>query len=757
MPTGRPKKSIAKYSPFHTTLLLAKIILIKTGNAAILLFNYLKLVINATKKTFIFTKKQLSGIKLSTPKIAFRFGIRSHKRGRPRKIHISKRTKIVVGVPGFAILLFAYTIFILTAAYQLPTPTKLIASKEPLTTEFYDRNGILLYRLYEDRNRTLVALSDIPKYLVQATIAIEDQNFYRHPGIDLVAILRAIYHNAQSPNTEGASTITQQLIKNSLLSPERTYTRKIKEILLALWTERIYSKDQILQMYFNEAPFGGPNVGIAAASDAYFGKVPKELDLAESAYLAGLPASPTQFSPYGDHPELAKIRQKEILERMVKEHYITQDKADAAFAEELKLKPLTNNINAPHFVFYIRELLAQKYGPRVVAQGGLKIYTTLDFKLQEKAERIVKEEVDNLKDLDVKNGAAMVTDSKTGQILAMVGSRDYHYPGFGNYNVTLSLRQPGSSIKPITYATAFQKGFSPSSIILDTPVTFPNEWGPAYTPVNYDGKFHGPVTLRQALGSSLNIPAVKLLASVGLDPMAQTAKDLGITTFDDPKRFGLSLTLGGGEVKMIDMMGVYGAFANNGILHSPTGILKVTDSEGHLLEEYKDSAKQSIQAQIAYLITSILADDNARSMAFGLNSLLKIPGYDVAVKTGTSDSKRDNWTFGYSPKFVVGVWVGNPDNSPMNPNLASGITGAAPIWNKIMHTLLDNSKPLAFERPAGVNEGIVDGRKDLNITGTIPKAMVRVQKQEDKLIFTDSFSTYSTPSAQAAIKETATN
>ncbi|MCL4365922.1 penicillin-binding transpeptidase domain-containing protein [Patescibacteria group bacterium] len=433
---------------------------------------------------------------------------------------------------------------------------------------------------------------------------------------------------------------------------------------------------------------------------------------------------------------------------MVKDKYITDAEAQAAFAEELKIRPLANNIHAPHFVFYIRDLLAEKYGSRVVAEGGLKIYTTLDLGLQEKVEAIVASEIENLRSLDVKNGAAMVVDAGTGAILSMVGSRDYHYPGFGNFNVTLSLRQPGSAIKPITYATAFQLGFNPSNMILDTPVTFQNQWGTPYSPVNYDGKFRGPVTIRQALGSSLNIPAVKLLATVGLDPVIQTAKNLGITTFDDPKRYGLSLTLGGADVKMIEMMGVYGALSGNGVLRPPTGVIKVTDSSNNILEEYKNSSKQAISPQIAYLITSILSDDNARSLAFGLHSLLNIPGYEVGVKTGTSDNKRDNWTFGYTPKFVVGVWVGNPDNTPMNPILTSGITGAAPIWNKIMHMLLDGTKPLAFERPPGVAESVIDGNKDLSQAGAIPKSMVRIQRNEDKLIFSDPFSTYATPSAQ---------
>lgn len=713
MPAGRRKKTSFRPSPASMVLYLVKIALIKIGGIP------LKLLYHIHRRRPV---------------------------GRPKKLHLSRRTKIAIAFFAFIIFISGYTAFILTAAYALPTPSKLAYSVEPLTTEIYDRNGNLLYRFYEGKNRTLVQLSDVPKSLIQATLAAEDQNFYHHIGVDFSAIARAFYHNATSSSQQGASTITQQLIKNSLLTPEKTYTRKLREVILALWTERVYSKDQILQMYFNEAPYGGAIVGIGAASQTYFGKPPLQLSLAENAYLAGLPASPTQFSPYGENPQLARERQKEILQMMVKDKYITESQADEAYKQNLNIKLLANDILAPHFVFYIRDQLIEQLGPRVVSQGGLKVYTTLDLNLQGKIEQIVKDEVDKLQNLNVQNGAAMVTNAATGQILAMVGSRDYYYPGFGNYNVTLSLRQPGSSIKPITYATAFKNGFNPDSMILDVPVVFRDEWGNSYAPVNYDGAFHGPVTLRQALASSLNIPAVKLLATLGIDPVVQTARDLGITTFTNPKRYGLSLTLGGAEVKMIDMMGAYGAFSQTGRLNTPTGILKVTDFSGHILDEYKNSSKQALSPDAAYLLTNILSDDNARKMAFGSHSLLYIPGFDVAVKTGTSDNKRDNWTFGYSPKYVVGVWVGNPDNSPMNPALTSGVTGAAPIWNRIMHTLLDGTKPLAFEKPS-----------ILGTTGAIPKAMMRVQKKEDKLIFSDAFSSYSTPSAQAATLELTTN
>ncbi|MBI2019989.1 PBP1A family penicillin-binding protein [Candidatus Daviesbacteria bacterium] len=700
------------------------------------------------------------------------YQISHRKRGRPRKVsflyfhfrrfkrfikrHLSLKVKLALTLSVVVLILFLYTSFILTAAYQLPSPNRLISQNQPLTTEFYDRNDQLLYRLYEGRNRTLVTLDELPKYLIQATIASEDKNFYSHIGFDPSAIARAVYYNLTEGRQEGASTITQQLIKNSLLTPEKTYVRKIKELILAFWAERIYSKNDILQMYFNEAPYGGPAWGIEAAARTYFGKGAKDLTLAESAFLAGLPASPTQFSPYGNNQGAAKNRQDWVLQRMVEEGYLTEEQRLATLAEPLNLRPASNNILAPHFVFYVRDYLAQKYGFRVVSQGGLKIYTTLDLNIQKQAEKIVAEELMKLTPLNVNNGAAMITDARSGQILAMVGSRDYHYPEFGNFNVTIALRQPGSSIKPATYATAFKLGFSPGNTILDSPVSF-KDGSKNYSPKNYDSKFHGPVSIRTALGSSYNVPAVKMLATVGIPQMIETARSLGITTFNDPNRFGLSLTLGGGEVRMIDMMSMYGAFSQMGQLNSPTSILKVTDSSGNILEEYEKSSHQAIDGEFAYLISHILSDNKARTPAFGSNSLLNIPGQFVAVKTGTSDNKRDNWTFGYTDDFVIGVWVGNNDNSAMNQTLASGVTGAAPIWRRITDYMLTLYPSSAFVKPIKIAEGIVDGRRDLIISDSVPKSLVRVRKEEDKTIFSDAFSSFATPSAQAAVKNEATN
>lgn len=674
-------------------------------------------------------------------------------RGRPKKIHIPLWAKITIIPIGSIIIISTYTWAMLSAAYQLPTPQRLAFSEQPLTSQFYDRDGKLLYRLYESRNRLLIPLQDLPPYLLQATIAIEDKNFYKHNGVDFLAIARALYNNFSQDQLEGASTITQQLVKNSLLTPEKTYSRKFKEIVLSVWAESIYSKPQILSMYLNNAPYGGTNWGVEAASQNYFGKSAQDLTLAEASYLAGLPASPSLYSPLGSRADLGKVRQKEVLDRMVENKYISRGEAEEAYKQVLQFIPQLADLKAAHFVMYTKSLLESKYGTKMVSQGGLKVITSLDLGLQEEVEKIVSEEVNNLSSLNVSNGAAMVTDPKTGQILAMVGSKDYHNPGFGNYNVTTALRQPGSSIKPVTYVTAFKKGYSPGNTILDTPVTFSDQWGNSYSPVNYDGAFHGPVSIRTALASSLNIPAVKMLATIGVDPVIQTAKDLGITTFTDPKRYGLSLTLGGAAIKMVDMMSVYGAFSQMGIVHPITPILQVTDPEGNVLEQYRDRGQQMIQRELTFMITSILTDDNARTLAFGPNSLLNIRG--VASKTGTTDSKKDNWAFGYTPEFVVGVWVGNNDNSPMDPSLTSGITGATPIWNRITRGLLSANPNTDFNKPSGIVDVVVDGRRDITASGILPKALVQVRADKDQTRYFDSFSSFAT--STASLKDSSSN
>lgn len=663
----------------------------------------------------------------------------------------------------FLIFTAIYSYLLLKLAVQLPSPALLSVAPKQLTTQILDRNGKLLFQFYDGQNRQPIDIHTLPKYVINATIAIEDKHFYSHMGFDIEGIIRAAKANFDGEGiVEGGSTITQQLIKNTLLTPDKTFKRKLKEVVLAFWAERLYTKDEILQMYLNEAPYGGPAWGIEAASRTYFGKEAKDLNLAEAAFLAGLTAAPTEYSPFGIHPEKGKERQQEVLRRMVEEGYIDKSQAEGALAFKLEFKSQAVDIKAPHFVMYVRSLLASKYGERMVSQGGLKVVTTLDLDLQDMASEAVSRNIAQLSYLKVGNGAAMITDSKNGQILAMVGSKDYFEAGSGNYNVALAIRQPGSSIKPITYAAGFLQGYSPATILLDGPTSFPQTDGKSYSPVNYDGRFHGPQTIRTSLGSSYNVPAVKMLALVGLPNMIQLARDMGITTFASPDNYGLSLTLGGGGVRLIDMMTVYGTFATNGTRHLSEAILTVYDSNGNVLEDHRQvEGKQVLSENVAYLISNILSDAVARMPAFGPHSLLEIPGHTVAVKTGTSDDKKDNWTFGYTPEYVVGTWVGNNDNSPMDPMLTSGITGATPIWHDIMTALLKNKPDLAFSRPSGIVETIVDGRRDLTIAGVQQKSVIALKKTKTKdelsgsdketTIYSDQFSTFN-PDAEKAIQ-----
>lgn len=712
------------------------------GRALLIIFLWILAQIGAAVKIFIFTTLK-SIIHIFRPLYTV------SKTPQFNRNRFSLKTGSIVLLP---ILLFIYSYYLIVLASALPNPKRLSLNESPATTEFYDRKGRLLYKLYEGRNRTPVTLNDLPKHLIQATIASEDQNFYYHPGFDPSAVLRAALAYFHTHNVQGGSTITQQLIKNTLLTPDRSLQRKIKEVILAFWAERIYSKGEILTMYFNESPYGGPAWGVEAAAETYFDKKPKDLTLAESSYIAGLPASPTAFSPYGAYPELGKDRQKQVLRRMAEEGYISSDQADKAISEELKIIPPKTSIKAPHFVMYLRSILAQKYGERTVSQGGLKVVTTLDLEIQQMAEEIVREEVGKLAALSVSNGAAMIQDPKTGEVLAMVGSKDYFDPENGNFNVTTALRQPGSAIKPITYAAGFKQGYTPGTVLLDTPVVFKSAWE-TYTPVNYDNRFHGPVTTRTALGSSYNIPAVKMLAIVGIPNMIQTAKDLGVTSFENPDKFGLSLTLGGGEVKMADLINVYSTFANTGIRQAQQLVLKITDSSGEVLEEPDKEAGQRVLSEgVSYLITDILSDNNARTPAFGPNSLLYIPGHRVAAKTGTTDNKKDNWAFGYTPDFAVGAWVGNNNGEPMHPQLTSGVTGASTIWNRIMTSLIAEYGSRAFAKPDEVIEVTVDGRQDLGLVGQTPKHIVALSKKKMKdsetseekeaITFTDPFSIY---------------
>lgn len=620
-------------------------------------------------------------------------------RGPKIQIDLSKRNLSFIFVLITVVTISFY--FYFNILKDLPSPDKLITRDQVVSTKIYDRQNRLLFTLFNgNQNRTLIKFNEMPNFVKQATIATEDKEFYKHPGFSLRGIIRALWRNIFNSQVEGGSTITQQLVKNALLTPERTWQRKIKEVLLSIQVELIFTKDEILQMYFNEVPFGGTAYGIEEASQTYLGKNIKEVNLAQGALLAGLPAAPTKYSPFGANPKLAIERQHQVLDAMVQEGYINNQEAQEAKQQKIVLAPQTTNIKAPHFVMYIKDLLVEKYGIKTVEQGGLHVITSLDLDLQEMAQQAVSDEVDKLSNMHVTNGAAVITDPKTGEVLAMVGSRDYFdQEKDGNVNVTTSLRQIGSAIKPVTYALALSNGYTPATIIPDTPITYKIPGTDPYTPVNYDGKFHGNVTLRTALGSSYNIPAVKTLAVFGVNKMIDLAQSMGITTWNDRTRFGLSLTLGAGEVKMTDMTVVFGTLANLGSRINLKPITKVTDYTGKVLEGLNEQPSQRVlDTKVAYLLTDILKDNSARTPAFGPSSYLIIPNHEVAVKTGTTNDKRDNWTIGYTNDYLVAVWVGNNDNTPMNA-VASGITGASPIWHNIMISLLKDKEPQAFQRP----------------------------------------------------------
>ncbi len=646
----------------------------------------------------------------------------------------------LVGVLIFVVLVIGIVVFFAT---QIPSPEQLQNRIVAASTKIYDRNNELLYDIFENQNRSPIKLTEVPESVKHATISIEDKDFYKHGGFSVIGISRSLLELVVKRQIEGGgSTLTQQLVKNALLTSDQSLIRKIKELILSIQVERAYSKDQILEMYLNEIPYGGTAYGIESAANLYFGKHAKELSLAESSLLAGLPQRPSVYSPYGTHPELAKVRQSEVLRRMVEDGYISQTEANNAKNQPLTYRTSQNEIGfkAPHFVLYVKQKLIEQYGDKLVEQGGLKVTTTLDNKLQEDAQKIVKDEVAKLKDYKVGNGAAVVMDPKTGQILAMIGSKDYFATDYdGNVNVTLSLRQPGSATKPITYSGALQKGYTAASPIIDVKTVFPGGAdNPDYIPVNYDGQYHGVQQIRYDLGNSFNIPAVKTLALVGVKNVMDLGYRMGLSTWEptdeNVNSVGLSLTLGGREVRLVDLTTAYAVLANQGHKLDPTSILKVEDAKGKTLYEYHQSdGTKIIDEGIAFIISNILADNGARSMAFGSNSILNISGKTVAVKTGTTDQKRDNWAIGYTPSIVVGVWVGNNDNTVMNPAIASGVTGASPIWAKIMTRALKDKPDEKFNPPNDVIYTDVDGlmggkpkdgsptRKEYFVKGTDPQ------------------------------------
>lgn len=643
-----------------------------------------------------------------------------------RKAGIIKNLILV----GIALFLLGAIVFLGLFAFlsrDLPDPNSLTMREVAQSTKIYDRTGEhLLYEIAGDEKRTLVKLDEIPQYLRDATVTAEDRKFYEHGGIDILGIFRAIFSNVTSldPTGQGASTITQQLVKNAILTTEKTYTRKIKEIILSFALEKRYTKDEILQLYLNEIPYGSTNYGVESASRAYFDKHVSDLTLAESATIAALPKAPSTFL---NNPERLKARRDWILDSMVDEGYITQEEADEAKAQVTDVQISIANIKAPHFVLWVKELLEQKYGERMVEQGGLTVVTSLDYDKQIIAEEAVVANRDkNGEQYQFNNTGLVSIDPRNGHILAMVGSVDYFDDEIdGQVNTTLRPLQPGSSIKPIIYGAAFEKGYTPNTILWDTETDFATSTG-NYHPRNYDLSEHGAVTIRKALQGSLNIPAVKTLALIGVDAGLDFAERMHYSTFGDRSNFGLAIVLGGAEVKLLDHTSAYGIYAADGVYHEPVAILKVTDSAGTVVEEWKESEGERVMdANIARIVTNVLSDDASRAYVFGTGGVLTLPGRQVAAKTGTTNDYNDAWTMGYTPQLVTGVWVGNTNGKEMNR--AGGTLAAGPVWNEYMRRALAEEPALGFPT-ANIP---ITGKPILD--GQIPSQTVTIDTASGKL------------------------
>ncbi len=573
-------------------------------------------------------------------------------------------------------------------AKDLPRPEKFTERPFSEPTKIYDRTGeVVLYTIYGEEKRDLVSLDQIPQHLIDAVVATEDEKFYSHFGVDVKGIIRSIVENIKSRRAaQGGSTISQQLIRSTFLSGEKTFSRKIREAILTIELERRYSKDQILEFYLNQIPFGQNAYGVEAASQTFFNKSVSEISLPEAAILASLIRSPGSLSPYGPNKDSLIIRKNYVLDRMTSVGSISEGEAENYKKEEVIFSPISRLLKAPHFTLEVISYLNQMYGEDHLRTKGLKVITTLDWDLQQKAEEIIKEKSINNRAYGAYNSSLVAIDPQTGDILAMVGSIDYFadpFPEgcisgktclFDPYpNIANRLRQPGSTFKPFVYADAFKKGYTPYTIVVDEPIQIGN-----YAPQNYDGLFRGPVTLKEALSQSLNIPSIKVLSELtNIKDSLATAYDLGITTLNQPPSYyGLSLVLGGGEVTLLEMTSAYGTFANGGFYSPPLYIKKITDSKGKIIEEIKPSQKKVLSSNIANIITEILSDNEARSPVFGSNSDLNIPG--ISVKTGTTQDFKDGWAVGYNKKIVVGVWTGNNNNASMRN--APGVTVSAPAW-----------------------------------------------------------------------------
>lgn len=630
---------------------------------------------------------------------------------------------------GILLVVLIFSFIVLSQG--LPSPDKLINREVAESTKIYDRTGtIILYEISGDQKRTLVDLKDIPKNVQKATIAIEDKNFYNHKGFSVWAIARTAITNVLFNKKAGGSTLTQQFVKNAVLTNEKKFTRKIKELILAYRLEKQFTKDEILQMYLNEIPYGSSAYGVQTASQYYFGKPVNETNLAEAAILAALPQGPSRYSPYGPNKDLLISRQKYILDLMVEQGYVTKEEAENAKNTPLAFQNRIDNITAPHFVMYLKELLSEKYGEKTVEQGGLKIITTLDVEKQKIAERVVKEyALKNQVKYNASNASLVSIDPKTGQVLAMVGSRDYFDTTIdGQVNVAVKNRQPGSSFKPIAYTEAFIKGYLPETKIYDVATNFSTDASNDYIPQNYNGQDHGPVSFRMALAGSLNIPAVKVLYLAGIDDVIKFAQTLGYSTLTNKDQYGLTLVLGGGEVKLLEHTNAFSAFAQEGKLPELNFVLKIEDNKGTVLEEFKEPKITDVfPANIARMTNSVLSDNGARSYVFGANNYLVLGNRPAAAKTGTTNDYRDAWTVGYTPSLVTGVWAGNNDNSKMKIG-ADGSQIAAPIWRDYMREALANSPVENFNAYT-----IPEGTKSIIMGTGFAETKVKIDKSSGLL------------------------
>ncbi len=641
----------------------------------------------------------------------------THKKNRKKKQGFFLRylkSFALLGVAGF--FLTAGVLILMASFIKLPDFKSFSERKIVESTKIYDRTGkILLYDVHQDVKRTLVPFDAISQNIKNATISIEDSNFYDHYGIEPKSILRALIANITGGGyKQGGSTITQQVVKKTLLTDEKLVSRKIKEVILSFRLESAFSKDDILALYLNEVPYGGNVYGIGEASKLFFGKDPKDLSLAESAYLASLPNAPTRLSPYGNNRDKLDLRKDFVLKRMLNLGFITDSEYESARATKVVFLPKEpRGIKAPHFVVWIKEYLAEKYGEQAVEENGYKVITTLDYTLQQKAEETINNHAKKMEEaFGAKNTALVAINPKNGQVLAMVGSRDYFdTKNEGNFNVALAHRQPGSAFKPFAYATAFKKGYTPETILFDLPTNFTTgcdaqgiplssqtKKEDCYTPENYEGGYRGPISMRDSLAQSRNVTSVKTLYLAGINDTIATARDMGIEGLTDPSRYGLSLVLGGAEVSLLDITGAYGVFANDGTRNPTKAILRIEDKNGNLIEEFQPSSKDVLDSEIARKITSILSDNKARTPTFGATSALYFPDKDVAVKTGTTNDYRDVWTVGYTPNIAVGMWAGNNDNSSIKKGNSASFTVSVG-WHAFMLEAMNITPSERFIEP----------------------------------------------------------